>query len=440
MYDGLGLQGLAPSQSKKLRAGQRLGKYRLLKRLGEGGSCEVWQARDCVESIVVALKIPLVGVDGHLRDQQLSREIRLLVGLRHPNIMPVKNADVIDGHIVLATELSVGTLADRSKPMAPSRIIRIMSQVLEGLTHAHQHRVVHCDVSPMNIFLFPDGRAALGDFGISLRKHGRMETIEDFGTPGYVAPEQAYGRPVYSSDCFAVGLILYEYLTGVLPKWPFSWPPRGLARLRDKTSTEFVTFMRRCLCLKPAQRLTPAAEMLAALHEALPRRLRQTLAQQPVRRRLDWAGARRQAFRQRYGKVLGPLQRCCDCKEAITEAMLACPWCGSKGNRFDATSVFSHVCRRCHRGMLPEWHYCPWCYGPGYEPTRSTRTPGFRYPAHCTACLAPMLRFTRYCAWCRTKVKTAWTVRPFPELCGNCGWSVDSSFWRFCPWCCERLY
>jgi serine/threonine protein kinase len=440
MYDGLGLQGLVPTQRQKLRVGQRLGKYRLLKRLGEGGSCEVWQARDSVESIVVALKIPHLGVDGQLRDQQLSREIRLLSSLRHPNIMPVKNADVIDGRVVLATELSVGTLADRSKPMAPRRVIMIMGQVLEGLAYAHGHRVVHCDVSPMNIFLFPDGRAALGDFGISLRIHGRMETIDDFGTPGYVAPEQAYGRPVYSSDCFAVSLVLYEYLTGVLPRWPFKWPLRGLGRLRDKTNTDFVAFMRKGLCINPAQRFAQADQMLTALHEAIPRRLRGTLAPQLIHKRQDWLGARRQAFQQRYGKVLGPLQRCCECKELITEAMLACPWCGSTANRFDATSAFSHICRRCHRGMLPEWRYCPWCYGVGYEPTRHTRTPGFRYPGHCAACQGPMLRFMRYCPWCRAKVRIAWAVRPFPEVCGKCDWSVDSSHWRFCPWCCDRLY
>ena len=92
------------------------------------------------------------------------------------------------------------------------------------------------------------------------------------------------------------------------------------------------------------------------------------------------------------------------------------------------------------RGMLPEWLYCPWCYGPGYEPTRRTRTPGTRYPARCTACLGPMLRFMRYCPWCRAKVKKPWIVRPFPEVCCSCDWPVDSQYWRFCPWCCDSLY
>ncbi|MHC4468753.1 MAG: protein kinase domain-containing protein, partial [Planctomycetota bacterium] len=93
--------------------------------------------------------------------------------------------------------------------------------MLDGLSYAHQKRIVHCDVTPGNIFLFPNGRAAIGDFGIGILIEGRMKTIDDYGTPGYVAPEQAFGKPTYRSDCFSVALILYEFLTGVLPRWPF---------------------------------------------------------------------------------------------------------------------------------------------------------------------------------------------------------------------------
>jgi serine/threonine protein kinase len=239
--------------SLDLKAGQRLGKYRLSQYLGQGGSCEVWKARDTVESIWVALKIPLADVHGKRDNQALLREIKLVAQLRHQHIMPIKNADIIGGQAVLATELSVGTLDDCSKPMSTRRIISIIAQVLDGLAYAHRKRMVHCDVTPSNIFLFPNGRAALGDFGIGLKLQGRMTTVDDFGTPGYVAPEQAYGRPTFRSDCFAVGLILYEYLTGVLPRWPFRWPPRGCKRLREKTShwrwipTNVSQMLRRCV-------------------------------------------------------------------------------------------------------------------------------------------------------------------------------------------------
>ena len=125
-----------------LEAGQKLGKYRLAKCLGEGGSCEVWKARDTVESIWVALKIPLADVHGKRDNQTLLREIRLVAQLRHPHIMPVKNADIIGGQAVLATELSVGTLDDCSKPMSVRRIISITAQVLDGLL---KHAVFLCN-------------------------------------------------------------------------------------------------------------------------------------------------------------------------------------------------------------------------------------------------------------------------------------------------------
>ncbi len=426
--------------SLNLKHGQRLGKYRLAKSLGEGGTCEVWKARDCVEGIWVALKIPLADVSGERDNQALLREVRLVAQLRHPHIMPVKNADIIDGHAVLATQLSVGTLADCSKPMSARRIISIAAQVLDGLTYAHRKRLIHCDVTPGNIFLFPNGRAALGDFGISLLLKGRMRTVDDFGTPGYVAPEQAYGRPTYRSDCFAVGLILYEYLTGVLPKWPFHWPPRGCKRLRERTSLAFVRFLKQALEVDPDRRFANAEKMRSVLLQAVPRNLKLTsVLKFAGRKKLTWQKMRRGAFLKRYGKVVPVVFRCVNCGEPIAESMLLCPWCGSDRNRFDANTLFSHICTRCHRGVLPEWPFCPWCYGPGFSSPAAGRTPGVRYHARCKHCNGKLMRFMRYCPWCRRKVRRPWQVRPFPETCTGCGWSVDTTFWNYCPWCKQNL-
>jgi len=424
----------------KLQRGRRLGKYRLDRRIGEGGSCEVWQAKDCVEGIQVALKIPLTDVNGERDDEALFREIRLVTKLRHRHIMPVKNADIIGGHVVLATELSVGTLEDHSRPMAVRRIISIVAQVLDGLAYAHRNRLIHCDVTPGNIFLFPNGRAALGDFGIGLKIQGRMQTSDVYGTPGYIAPEQAYGRPTYRSDCFSVALILYEYLTGVLPRWPFRWPCRGYKRLREQTSESFARFIKKALSVDPEQRFANAGQMLAALLQATPKRLQEVFGRElGERKKPDWRGLRREAFVKRYGKAFTGLLRCASCGEPIAESMLICPWCGSDRNRFDSRSRFSHICPRCHRGVLPEWRFCPWCYGPGFDSPSKKRTPGFRYNTKCKYCGAPLMRFMRYCPWCHRKVKTPWRVHIFPEICARCGWPVDSAFWNYCPWCKQSL-
>lgn len=427
-------------KSTELATGQSLGKYRLEARLGTGGSCEVWRARDCVEDIKVALKIPLVGVGGRRDNQQVLREVRLVAHLRHPHIMPIKNADVIDGHAVLATELSVGTLEERSRPMSVKRILWIMLQVLDGLAYAHRHRVVHCDVTPNNIFLFPDGRAALGDFGISLKIKGRMATVDDFGTPGYVAPEQAYGKPIYQSDCFAAGLILYEYLTGVLPRWPFRWPPRGHQRLRARTTLAIQAFLKRALEIDPRRRFARAEDMRLALMDAIPQRLMLGMSDKAHRRRnRDWRKVRRAGFLKRYGKILPSLPGCIDCGEPIAESMAICPWCGSEGNRFDTSTAFSHVCPACHKGVLPEWRFCPWCYGAGFDAPHATHTRGARYHSQCTHCRGQLMRFMRYCPWCHRKVQKPWRVQPFAEVCGRCGWSIDSDFWTYCPWCKQCL-
>jgi len=424
-----------------LRRNRRLGKYRLVKRVGQGGYCEVWKARDTVEGIWVALKIPQLGPLGRPDNQSLLREVRLVSRLRHPNIMPVKNAELLDGYAVLATELSDRTLDDCSRPMAGRKLVAIISDVLRGLAYAHGRRIVHCDVTPGNIFLLPGNRAAIGDFGIGMPVRGRMKTIDEYGTPGYVAPEQAYGRPTYRSDCFAVGLILYEFLTGHLPRWPFKWPFPGHRRLRERTSGRFVQFMKKALAVDPARRYASATAMLTALQEALPRKLqspRPGSAPVVVSPR-TWQRLRTETFLRRYGKVLGSVHACVDCGEPISEAMRICPWCGSDRNRFDDRTVLSRVCPRCHRGLAGAWHYCPWCYGGGFSPDAEALDRP-TYHGVCRHCEGRLGRFMRYCPWCRRKIVRPWDVWPFPERCSRCGWSVDSAYWRYCPWCTQRLF
>lgn len=416
-----------------------IGKYRLKKAIDSGGSCEVWQARDTIEGIWVAIKIPLVGVNGQRDNGPLLREIKAVSNLRHPNILSIKNADIINGHAVLVTELSTRTLADCTKPMSVARIISIVSNVLKGLAYAHNQRIVHCDVSPSNIFLFADNRAAIGDFGISLKLKGRIRTADDYGTPGYVAPEQAYGYPTFRSDCFSVGLILYEYITGVLPRWPFNWPCKGHERFREKTGAAFVKFIKRALSVDPKNRFTNAGKMLAAMTESLPKNLQTRIVRHTSTEKNDWKKVRRRLFIRKYRRIFPALFRCVECDEPIAETMQICPWCGSTKNRFDTRSQFSHICRRCHRGVLPEWQYCPWCYGPGFAPQDYEQSIKIIYHDRCKYCHGKLMRFMRYCPWCRRKVKQTWDIRPFPEICNKCRRPVDSEFWSYCPWCKTKL-
>lgn len=427
-----------PNQHDGLRPQQKLGKYRLQKRLGKGGYCEVWKARDTIEGIWVALKVPHRDKAGRRDNESILREVRLVAQLRHPCLMPVKNADIIDNHAFMATELSTGTLGDCSRPMGVRRIFTIMRQVLEGLAYAHSRHVVHCDVTPDNIFLFPNGRAALGDFGIGVHFKGRMKTIDDYGTPGYVAPEQAYGKPTYRSDCFAVGLVLYEFLTGVLPRWPFKWPPKGLERLRERAGADVSKFMKKALDADPDKRFVNAQQMLTALDQAMPSGLKRKLLAGSQTSVPDWQQLRRKSFAAKYRRVITDLSPCVDCGEPIAEAMQCCPWCGSERNRFDDRTRLSHVCPRCHKGMAPDWVYCPWCYGGGFAPQGINGSIRPEYRERCEFCSGKLMNFMKYCPWCNRK-RTKWQIRPFPEICSGCGWSVDSSYWIYCPWCQQKL-
>lgn len=425
----------------ELSRGSMLGKYRLSKKIGTGGFCEVWKARDTVEDRWVAVKTPIAGNNSESDRQGIMREIRMVAHLEHPHIMPVRNADIVYGQPILVTELCAGTLDDCSRPMSVKRIIGITAQVLDALGYAHSKRVVHCDVTPGNIFLFDKNRAALGDFGIGRHIKGKMPTIEEFGTPGYVAPEQAYGHPSYGSDCFSVGLVLYEYITGYLPRWPFSWPLRGHDRLRSRTSGAFVRFMRQSLRVEPDKRFANAGKMLGAMRNASPKGIQYSVSQKFIpERKGDWRQMRREAFIKKYSRVFPVLFRCVDCGEPVAEQMSACPWCGSLENKFDTRSQFNHICPDCHKGVMGSWRYCPWCYRAGFETQAEKATAKVKYDSRCEHCRGRLMNFMRYCPWCHRKVRSSWQVNPFGEVCEKCDWSVDGEFWNYCPWCSVSLF
>jgi serine/threonine-protein kinase len=149
-----------------LRKGSKLGKYRLDRRLGQGSFADVWKARDLVEGVNVALKIAHPAAVKEWGRAAIEQEARIATRLRHPNIVAVRNADWVDGHFTMATDLAQSNLAEyglarRSAPTA----LRVIREVARGLAYAHGQRVLHRDVKPENIMIFADGRAALGDFG-----------------------------------------------------------------------------------------------------------------------------------------------------------------------------------------------------------------------------------------------------------------------------------
>lgn len=255
-----------------VRVGQRLGKYRLKRRVARGGFGDVFAAYDTIEGIAVAIKVPL-GVVTTDNIEDFRREVRITAKLDHPNILPIKNADFIDDVFAIVQPLGERSLDDRlSKRMNLATKLDYIDQMLAGLSHAHEHGIIHCDIKPDNMILFAEGRLRLADFGIA--KFAR-KTINGSasGSVGYMAPEQAMGRPSARSDVFSAGLVIHQLLTGKLPSWPFPWPPEGWDKLK-RLHPELREFVRRALEVDARKRYPDAVVMYRAFKRIKPKALK----------------------------------------------------------------------------------------------------------------------------------------------------------------------
>jgi serine/threonine protein kinase len=268
------------------------GKYRIDALLGSGGMGAVFSAENLRIGKQVAIKILLRAyAKDSEAERRFYREARMAGSLGHPNIVEVFDMGALEnGQPFQVMELLRGeTLASRLKTegaLAFEDSLEIAEQVLSALIAAHQKGVVHRDLKPENIFLTERGgeRAAkLLDFGISKNlQRGDDETLSltrpgaVVGTPYYLSPEQARGDRVdHRADLWAMGVVLYEMLTGSLPYKAENYnrlivkilttrpaPPRSLRPAIEPALEEIVL---RALSFEPDQRFQSAAEMRGAL-------------------------------------------------------------------------------------------------------------------------------------------------------------------------------
>lgn len=430
-----------------LKPGQKIGKYKLQSRISNGPYAAVFRALDTLEGVHVALKIPHKGLVTKESLDDFSREVRLAAKLDHPNILQLKSADFIDGHLVIALPLGEESLEERlARRLSLRSALDLGEQLLRAVAFAHERHVIHCDVKPDNLLLFSDGRLRLTDFGISKIAH-RTISASGAGTVGYMAPEQAMGRPSRRSDVFATGLVLWQMFSGRLPEWPFDWPLHGYARLRALLHPDMIAVLKRALELKPSRRFEDGGQMLAAYLRAKPKVLRQYLRtrrpNKPKRTtKRDWKVIRQQQFRRQFGRQLEIGYQCARCAGPVSEYMLGCPWCGEDRVVFPEETSFPATCPRCNRGTKLDWAYCPWCYGRGFEDVSEREYTDRRYIGRCQNAKCErkeLMPFMRYCPWCHTKVRRAWKISGSRDSCRKCGWGVLRDFWRYCPWCMASL-
>lgn len=286
----------------RLRARQRFDKYRIEKKLAEGGFAHVYRAYDTIEGIRVALKIPLVPFEDREILDLFRREVRLTTRLDHPHTLPIKDANFLDGRFVIVTALAEESLADRlQRRISTDTALSMTEQMLEGLAHAHSKGVLHCDVKPENVLIFPGNHLRLADFGIA-RVARNTVRASGSGTLGSMAPEQAMGKPSLRSDVFALGLLVYRLFSGATPEWPFEWPFRGHGRLTAKVPRVMVDWLRTSLEVEPRRRYRDATVMLDRFLEIQPdieRILQRRRRERANERRRRGSRSRRSARRSR---------------------------------------------------------------------------------------------------------------------------------------------
>ena len=201
-------------------------RYELGPLLGRGGMGEVYRAWDVSLGREVALKILR---PEHVGSREFvarfEREAKNAASLSHPNIVRVFDAgEAGDGTRYIAMEcVAGGTLADlirKGGALAPHAAVRVALQLAAALAYAHERGIVHRDLKPQNVLMTPDGDARMADFGIAWAAEATVLTRADMvvGSVGYLSPEQARGEPVdHRTDLYALGVVLYEMLTGVVP-------------------------------------------------------------------------------------------------------------------------------------------------------------------------------------------------------------------------------
>ncbi len=292
-----------------LRPGQTLSHYRLINKIGAGGMGVVWKAEDTRLNRPVAIKfVTGGGVDSDERRTRFLREARLAASLNHPSICAIHQvaevaAEEVDGvpegTPYLAQELVEGRSLDQvlatATPLPLDDVLRIATQVADGLAAAHAQGIVHRDLKPGNVMVTPDDRVRILDFGLA--KHLWAADPEDgvltaaetisaeltragvvLGTVAYMSPEQARGEELdHRSDVFSFGIMLYEMVCG---QRPFRGETSETTRLKiieaepeplPATSrivpAELERIIWRCLRKKPGDRFNNTRDLVLTLED-----------------------------------------------------------------------------------------------------------------------------------------------------------------------------
>jgi len=263
--------------------GQSVGKYRVLSSLGSGGFGSVFLAEDTWIHKKVAIKVPH---KQNLDFAEMLKEPRLLASMNHPNIVTVLTAEKQEDVFFIVMEYVPGSTLEqiihRDGALDISRALDFSCQICNAVDHAHKVGVLHRDLRPGNMLVSDTGMLKVTDFGTSRFLEIAAHGTTVIGSPPYMAPEQFYGKAVFASDVYSIGVTMYQMLTGELP---YATPvPADIERL---VRGELVTAPRvknnripkavndsvlKALAADPTHRYQRASDLLTDLLASTPRR------------------------------------------------------------------------------------------------------------------------------------------------------------------------
>ena len=209
-----------------LSKGQKINdRYEIIKTIGEGGMANVYLANDTILDRKVAIKV----LRGDLSNDEkfirrFKREALSVSNLSHPNIVEVYDVGEEDGNYYIVMEYIEGKtlkqLLQKRGVLTLNEVIDIMTQLTDGLAHAHEAYIIHRDIKPQNIMIEDNGLVKITDFGIAMALNSTQltQTNSVMGSVHYLPPEQANGKgSTVKSDIYSLGILMYELLTGSVP-------------------------------------------------------------------------------------------------------------------------------------------------------------------------------------------------------------------------------